>query len=56
MKYITDWQHKDLKCYFCGETKSVKYTVIINDPVINNKYTEVFCCNKCALMRATNIK
>lgn len=56
MTYIPNWQYKNLKCYFCGETRSVKYIIDINDPIINNKCTEVFCCNKCALMRATNIK
>lgn len=34
----------EIKCFFCGKTKSVKYIVDIDGE-------EVFCCNKCALMR-----
>lgn len=51
MQYIPDWQHKDLKCHFCGETRSVKYIVAVIDPVVDSKATEVYCCNKCALMQ-----
>ena len=25
MKLIADWQNKNLRCYFCGDTRSVKY-------------------------------
>ena len=28
MKIIENWQDKNLKCYFCGEIRSVKYEVI----------------------------
>lgn len=50
MKYLPDWQNKNLRCHFCGETRSVKYTVRIFDPVISERPTEVCCCNKCALL------
>lgn len=38
------------RCYFCGTSLSVKYTMEINDPVISNKPSKVYCCNKCALL------
>lgn len=50
MKYIENWQNKKLKCYFCGETKSVKYTIKIFDGIADNKPTEVCVCNKCVLV------
>lgn len=37
------------RCHFCGETRSVKYTVEIFDPVISCSPSEVCCCNKCFL-------
>lgn len=37
------------RCYFCGETRSVKYLVEIMDPTIDSKPTKVCCCNKCIL-------
>jgi len=46
---IPDWRNKNLRCHFCDETRSVKYTMKIFDPVIDNKPTEVYVCNKCAL-------
>ena len=39
---ITDWQNKDLKCHYCGTTKSVKYAVSLNG-------STVCACNKCVL-------
>lgn len=50
MKYIENWQDKNLRCHICGETRSVKYTIEIFDPVVDNKPTEVCVCNKCALL------
>lgn len=38
------------RCFFCGETRSVKYITEINDPVIDSKPTKVCCCNKCILI------
>ena len=49
MKYISNWQNKNLSCYFCGETRSVKYETEVLDPVISDKPTMVCVCNKCAL-------
>lgn len=49
MKIISNWKNKNLRCYFCNETRSVKYTMEIFDTVIDNKPTEVYVCNKCAL-------
>jgi transcription elongation factor Elf1 len=49
MKLIPDWSNKNLQCHFCGATKSVKYTMEVLNPVVDNKPTEVCVCNKCAL-------
>ena len=49
MKLIPDWRNKNLRCHFCGETRSVKYMMGIFDPVVDDKPTEVCVCNKCAL-------
>lgn len=49
MKLIPDWRNKNLRCHFCDETRSVKYTMKIFDPVVDNKPTEVCVCNKCVL-------
>lgn len=51
VKVIRNWQHKEFRCHFCGKTRSVKYTVTVNDPTVDDKPTEVYCCNKCALMQ-----
>lgn len=49
MNYIPDWKNKNLRCHFCGETRSVKYETEILDPVIDSKPTKVCVCNKCVL-------
>lgn len=46
-KLIPDWRQKNLKCYFCGETRSVKYSMTIFDPA-SNKEIKICVCNKCA--------
>lgn len=46
---IPDWNKKNLKCYFCGETRSVKYEMEIFDPVQDNKPSKVCVCNRCVL-------
>lgn len=51
MKLIPDWQSKNLRCYFCSETRSVKYSKTIFDPALDGKPTEVCVCDKCALMK-----
>ena len=50
-KLIASWEKKDLTCYMCGSTQSVKYEVEIYDPVLDNKPSMVCMCNKCALRR-----
>lgn len=54
-----NWRKENLKCYFCGETRSVKYKtkVIIIDTFPNDEESkkEVCVCNKCALLM-NNIK
>ena len=52
MKYIPNWQNKNLRCHFCGETRSVKYETEVLDPVISDKPTMVCVCDKCALRYA----
>ena len=47
MKLIPKWQNKSLRCHFCGETRSVKYSVYVE-----KYYGDVPCCNKCALQFA----
>jgi transcription elongation factor Elf1 len=49
MKLVPDWKNKNLRCHICGKTRSVKYTIEIFDPVVDNKPTIVYACNKCAL-------
>ena len=47
MRLIEDWQNNNLRCFFCGMDKSVKYTVHIDKvPYI------VYACNRCALIHA----
>lgn len=41
-------QRENCRCYFCGETRSVKYTTEIVHPV-DNSLLEVKCCNRCIL-------
>ena len=55
MKLIPNWHKKNLRCHFCGETKSVKYTMEVLDPVVDYKPTKVCVCNKCALKYNNNI-
>ena len=50
----SNWRNENLKCYFCGETKSVKYktTLIVIDSIpvdARDAEREVCICNKCAL-------
>lgn len=42
---IPDWTKKNLQCYFCGTTKSVKYEMEMDD-----KPTKVYVCNKCVTL------
>lgn len=46
-KLLPAEERKRNKCYFCGETRSVKYLVTIRD---GSKNIEVASCNKCACM------
>ena len=52
---IPNWSKKNLRCHFCGETRSVKYKTTIVNPVVSNKPTEVCVCNACAWKFTTNI-
>lgn len=49
---IPNWHEKNLRCHFCSETRSVKYTMNVYDPVISNKVTAICVCNKCVLLNA----
>jgi transcription elongation factor Elf1 len=46
MKFIPDWNNKNLQCYFCGETRSVKYAMKIK----THPDKEVCVCSKCVLI------
>lgn len=35
------------RCYFCGDTKSVRYILCVKD---NGEDREIICCNICALI------
>lgn len=43
---IPNYQHKGLRCHFCGETRSVKYYVNISG-LSDGKLSKVCACNKC---------
>lgn len=43
-------QRDKCRCHFCGETRSVKYITEVIDLVVDNKPTQVCCCNKCILI------
>lgn len=49
MNIIPNWKERNLRCHFCGETRSVKYEIEVFDPVIDSKPSNVCMCNKCAL-------
>ena len=48
MKLIPMDDRVNKRCYFCGTYRSVKYVVKVNDPVLSEKPTNVYCCNRCA--------
>jgi hypothetical protein len=50
MKLIPNWSTKQLTCFFCGETRSVKYELELHD-FESNSPKIVCACNKCALTR-----
>ena len=53
MKIIENWQDKELKCHFCGETKSVKYEVLT---LVKNQGLKTVCaCNLCVLKNRRRI-
>ena len=56
MNIIPNWKERNLRCYFCGETRSVKYEIEVFDPVVDSKPSKVCICNKCALRYALNEK
>nr|WP_290461275.1 ASCH/PUA domain-containing protein [Acutalibacter muris] len=51
MKIIPEERRKNLRCYFCGDARSVKYSIklLVAEPVLSNHYEDVCCCNKCAI-------
>lgn len=49
LKLIDGWQRKNLRCYFCNSTQSVKYQTEVYDPVLASGPSTVCICNKCAL-------
>jgi hypothetical protein len=51
MRLIPSWNTKQLTCYFCGETRSVKYEFELHDFESDSLKT-VCACNKCALIHS----
>lgn len=50
--FIPPDKRNNYRCFFCGETRSVKYVTEIFDPVIDDKKpTRVCACNKCVALR-----
>lgn len=50
MKILQSEGRKNCHCFFCDETRSVKYLVRVFEPAVESKSHEVACCNKCAAM------
>lgn len=48
MKLIPIDDRVNKHCYFCGTDRSVKYVVKVSDPVLSEKPTNVYYCNRCA--------
>ena len=46
---IPNWHKKQLKCHFCGETRSVKYEVDLPKELGKSETQKVCVCNKCVL-------
>ena len=55
---IPDWNKKNLRCYFCGETRSVKYATEIHDPAFLDGSVKVCVCNRCVakIERVTEVE
>jgi hypothetical protein len=50
VKYNTNWrENKNICCYFCGETRSVKYTVDLRN-IYGDRVLTVDACNRCVPM------
>lgn len=54
MRLIEDWQNKNLRCYCCGTTKSVKYVFEMVEFPCFTYSQNVYLCNKCAWYYMTN--
>lgn len=53
VKLLSSEERKNKYCYFCGETRSVKYVVEINDPALNEDApSRVCCCNVCLAIQS----
>lgn len=48
MRLIEDWQNRNLRCFFCGNDRSVKYSIEYMESGMSKQET-VFVCNMCAL-------
>lgn len=48
IKLIDVDERKDLRCYFCGTSKSVKYKIALFNNNSIQDINERCCCNKCA--------
>ena len=51
MKLISVEDRKGKRCYFCGTDLSVKYLVKVKESNRSKDEVEVYCCNRCVVMR-----
>lgn len=48
---LSQSERLDSQCYFCGEKRSVKYKIVIDESIGDQLIEkEVPCCNRCALL------
>lgn len=49
-KLIDREKRKEVRCYYCGTDKSVKYEIRIFDDDTIQDINKRYCCNKCVCM------
>lgn len=54
MRIIPPNMRNQFRCGFCGETRSVKYIMDIDNPELCDTVIGIPCCNKCALKNSEN--
>ena len=54
-RFIPNWINKNLKCHFCGDTKSVKYEMKLANTESPGNFISVPVCNRCILFHDYSI-